>query len=285
MRKDVFDSPEFKEFSRDFDAGMKACDKAPPMNCPVCGNRMGLVMGRGTFDGYQCSGWDCVGIRLTHEDLIDSERFKYACDEAKSRHTAREEMRKRNGFTKHSRLDGDEFESLAANFRKRHGLTKDEAPMALYNDKALQSKWVTEYTAKTPAWCGTCHGYHLPTKEHPMHSLCGGLHAPMPKDIFFDYRGWKFTPPFICMGCGIEVCFRQWAFSRSCGSCDVSQSTTRRLLYRKCFSGPHVKLSTWSAKESDIEESLFVDPGKRLEYPILPKQVPFTPPPQRMRRR
>lgn len=285
MRKDVFESPEFQQFSRILDAGMEACDKAPPMNCPVCDNRMSMVMGRGTFNGYQCRGFSCVGIRLTHEDLIDAERFKIVCDEAKDRHVAREEMRKRNGFTAHHERNDTEFETMAADFRKRHGLTKDKAPMALYNDKALQQKWVKEYKSKTPQFCGTCRGYHIPTKEHPIHSLCDSLHAPMPKDIFFDYRGWKFTPPFICMGCGIEICFRQWAFSRSCGSCDVSQSKTRRLLYYKCFSGPHVKLSTWSAEENDIEEDHFVDPMKRLEYPILPQQKPFTPPPQRIRKR
>ncbi len=268
--KDVFNSPEFKEFSDMLDKSMKACDKAPSMECPVCGNRMGMVMGLGTFDGYQCHGLDCVGIRLTHEDLIDAERFKYVCEEAKARHDAREEMRKRNGFIKGSYQV--EIETISAPFECEYRISKDDLRKALCaGDSKWQKLWKAHYTAHIPAWCGTCRGYHLPTKEHPLHTLCGGIHAPMPKDIFFDYRGWKFSPPFICMGCGIEICFRQWAFSRSCGPCDVSNSKTRRLLYHKCFAGPHIKLPTWSEEENDIQESHFVNPSTRLDYPVLPE--------------
>jgi hypothetical protein len=115
-------------------------------------------------------------------------------------------------------------------------------------------------------WCGTCVGYHPPTEEHPRCKLCHSMHAPMPEGIYFDYRGWKFTPPFICMGCGMEVCFRQWAYSRLCGPCDNGKSKTRRLTGGQCFVGPHVKLPTWDAAQHDLEESGFIDPVNRERY-------------------
>jgi Zn finger protein HypA/HybF involved in hydrogenase expression len=117
-------------------------------------------------------------------------------------------------------------------------------------------------------WCGDCLGYHPPTVEHPSCSLCYSVHIPMLPDIHFNYRGWKFTPPFICMGCGIEVCFRQWAYSRSCGACDVSNSKTYRAPSSKCFAGAHELLPTWSAAEHDIPEDHFLDPKDRDKFPV-----------------
>jgi hypothetical protein len=120
-----------------------------------------------------------------------------------------------------------------------------------------------------------CKREHAPTTEHP---LCrfdkAFLHAPPPKDIYFDFKGWKFRPPFICMGCGIEVCFRQWAFSRSCGACDVGNSPTRRLLYGKCFTGPRELVD--SEAEYFIPESHFVEPTEREKYPVLRRKKPLT---------
>jgi len=120
-------------------------------------------------------------------------------------------------------------------------------------------------------WCIDCKSTHEPTKEHPLCDFSSGsphLHR-MPADIYFEYRGWRFTPPFFCMACGIEVCWHQWAFSRSCGACDVSNSRTARVAYRKCFAGPHTKLADHSEKRGDITEDWFLDPAKRFEYPIL----------------
>jgi hypothetical protein len=117
-------------------------------------------------------------------------------------------------------------------------------------------------------YCADCHGYHLPTTEHPACRFCRfSIHKPPPEDICFDYRGWIFTPPFICMGCGIETCYRQWAFSRSCGPCDVSNSTTRRLLIGKCFAGPH-RLSS-DRTDAFIPADHFVDPSEREKYPPM----------------
>jgi hypothetical protein len=60
-----------------------------------------------------------------------------------------------------------------------------------------------------------------------------------PEGIFFIYKGWRFTPPFHCMYCGVEVGYKQWAFSRSCGGCDVGNSNTAKLHLHQWTAGPH----------------------------------------------
>src|SRR5271168_4478173 len=90
-------------------------------------------------------------------------------------------------------------------------------------------------------WCSDCKSTHTPTEEHP---ICDAekyphLHQKPPSDIFFIYKGWKFTAPFHCMYCGIEVCYKQWAFGRACGGCDVGNSHTAKLHYFQWTAGPH----------------------------------------------
>lgn len=95
-------------------------------------------------------------------------------------------------------------------------------------------------------WCSTCKSQHEPTPEHPICESCGGfphLHLKPPSDIYFNFKGWKFTAPFHCLTCGVEVCYLQWAFSRSCGGCDVSVSHTAKLHYYQWTAGPHVELN------------------------------------------
>lgn len=130
-------------------------------------------------------------------------------------------------------------------------------------------------------WCTTCKRSHEPTEEHPICDADNGinhLHAKPPKDLFIDFRGWRWTAPFICFYCGIEVCFLQWAFSRSCGGCDVSNSHTARLRFHQCFAGPH------ELRDKDdslfIPEDRMVDPGERDKHPVLnPRREPFPPVP------
>lgn len=43
------------------------------------------------------------------------------------------------------------------------------------------------------------------------------------------HRGWRFWPPYACYRCGRRITAFQFAFCRSCGGCDVSNSTTARL--------------------------------------------------------
>lgn len=219
----------FKEFSDSLSAAMADADRAPEILCPACGNSMTKGIGSGRLRSYRCWDMHCVGVEVSVENLCDASNWKAICDDAQQRMRARKEMLERNGA--HSSLSPPK---------------------------------------KNDRWCADCRAYHPPTDEHPICRLCSfGIHAPMPPDIYFNYRGWKFTPPFICMGCGIEVCFRQWAFSRSCGACDVSDSKTRRVLYLQCFAGPHEKLPTWNQEDGDIRQDHFLDPKDAPDYPVL----------------
>ena len=138
--------------------------------------------------------------------------------------------------------------------------------------------------ADTKHYCFTCRKSHPISTKCPQCALSGvedgngrwhgpHLHAPLPADAHLDFSGWRFTAPFICMACGIEICLFQFAFSRTCGPCDVSNSTTHRFyMSRQCFAGPREKLPTWSKKHGhrgDIPEEAFVDPARRLEFQIV----------------
>ncbi len=123
---------------------------------------------------------------------------------------------------------------------------------------------------ETSYWCSDCKTKHKPTSEHPLCLFCiRFLHAPPPEGIYFDFKGWRFTPPFICLYCGIEVCSRQWASSRSCGLCDISHAN-HRLPYGRYFAGPHVLIDPESCPF--LSEKGFVDPVDRDKYP--PKRKP-----------
>jgi hypothetical protein len=109
--------------------------------------------------------------------------------------------------------------------------------------------------------------------------------AALPADLYIDFKGWRFRPPFHCMYCGVEVDPLQWAYSRSCGGCDVGQSHTRRLnvFERRIFAGPH-ELVDPSAEHfipeecflplSNIEKYPVIDPPNPIRMPVLP---PFFP--------
>ncbi|KKM69718.1 hypothetical protein LCGC14_1448090 [marine sediment metagenome] len=67
--------------------------------------------------------------------------------------------------------------------------------------------------AISPAW----------TPEGPEKFLpcCGGNHEPDNPEWHMDFRGWRFTAPWLCICCGKEICARQWSFGRACGPCDT----------------------------------------------------------------
>jgi hypothetical protein len=127
-------------------------------------------------------------------------------------------------------------------------------------------------------WCSTCKQMHSPSENHP---LCATgephLHIPFPADLYIDFKGWRFTAPFHCMGCGIVVCPQQWAFSRSCGGCDVSHSHTRRLSVfdRRFFSGPAEVIDI--KDPYFLEEERFLDPATADKYPVLNPSKPLIP--------
>lgn len=165
------------------------------------------------------------------------------------------------------------FKGMRDEFIALRGISCEQLQRSLIaKEQPLTEEWHQALSA-LPQWCIDCKREHMPTATCvPCTFDAGFLHAPMPKDIYFDYRGWRWTPPFICMGCGIEVCYRQWQFSRSCGACDVSESRTRKLLSGRCFAGPHDKLSSWSAVKHDIPEDHFVDPKDRMKWKARAEQ-------------
>jgi len=61
---------------------------------------------------------------------------------------------------------------------------------------------------------------------------CGGYHKPDQQDTWVDYEGWRFHPPFKCMCCGKEICARQFAYGRCCGSCDIGACNPKNMAYR-----------------------------------------------------
>jgi hypothetical protein len=40
-------------------------------------------------------------------------------------------------------------------------------------------------------------------------------------DAWVEWEGWRFTAPFRCMCCGVETSAEQFAYGRSCGTCDT----------------------------------------------------------------
>jgi hypothetical protein len=124
--------------------------------------------------------------------------------------------------------------------------------------------------AEKEYWCSTCKTKHKPSEAHP---ICPSddfphLHAKFPTDLYIDFKGWRFRAPFHCMYCAVEVCPHQWAFSRSCGGCDVSNSHTARLSIfdGRIFSGPRELID---AKDSHfLTEERFLDPKDAEKFPV-----------------
>jgi hypothetical protein len=127
-------------------------------------------------------------------------------------------------------------------------------------------------------WCSTCKKQHTPTDEHP---ICPSadfphLHAKFPADLYIDFKGWRFRPPFHCMYCGIEVCPHQWAFSRSCGPCDTGDSHTARLpvFGGLIFAGKHELIDPNDTYF--IEADRFILPADAEKYPVRnPRKLPL----------
>ncbi len=55
---------------------------------------------------------------------------------------------------------------------------------------------------------------------------CYGKHELDTDETWVDYGGYRFHKPFRCMCCGKEICARQFAYGRSCGSCDIGACQT-----------------------------------------------------------
>lgn len=100
-------------------------------------------------------------------------------------------------------------------------------------------------------------------------------------DLYIDYKGWRWRAPFLCMRCGAVVDVLQWAYSRSCGGCDVGSSQTARLPVTSyhIFAGPHELID--AEDPHFLEEDRFLTSesfarGLDEAYPVLNPPVVFS---------
>jgi hypothetical protein len=189
------------------------------------------VIGLRRLAGYSCHSYSCVGVEYTIEDLTDAERYRIVTEDLLARKRKRDEMRQRNGW-----IDG-----MTISDADRRGLQ----------------------------FCLTCGGgYHPPTAEHPLCSYDGGVHAPFPSDAYFDFKGWRFKPPFHCMCCGKEICYQQWAYGRSCGTCDTGACTREQLHhhFNGTFCGPNTELVDPVEAAKYNMKMTPIPPAKPLEW-------------------
>ena len=141
-----------------------------------------------------------------------------------------------------------------------------------FADMRTRNGWTNQPDRKTMKYCSECRGWHVPSAEHPICKLCSfGIHAPMPEDIYFDFKGWRFRPPFHCMCCGMEICHTQWAYGRYCGTCDTGHCRTKHLHEFRdgVFCGPNTE--PIDPKEADYyrftpERMRMVPPAKPMEW-------------------
>ncbi len=44
--------------------------------------------------------------------------------------------------------------------------------------------------------------------------------------VWVDFRGHRYTPPWRCLCCGVEVSVEQFCYGRACGRCDTGACQT-----------------------------------------------------------
>lgn len=100
------------------------------------------------------------------------------------------------------------------------------------------------------------------------------------------HRGWRFWPPYGCGRCGRRVTAYQFAFSRSCGGCDLGESRTARLHIcdpRWFIIGP-VQLE--NPKDSALINPMFLSSALKYQFgkqrPRLHRHLPRRPVPKRL---
>lgn len=92
------------------------------------------------------------------------------------------------------------------------------------------------------------------------------------------HRGYRFWPPYACGRCGEPISAHQFAFSRSCGGCDVGQSHTARLF----FGDPHWfvlgKVDLENDKDSALIQPDFIPAHTRRDFAVLNPMRPVPSP-------
>lgn len=81
----------------------------------------------------------------------------------------------------------------------------------------------------------------------------------MAEDIYLDYRGHRFRPPFLCMCCGKEVSQEQWAFGRTCALCDTGKCQSTHPRFHPRFAHEH---PTWWHSNARVMFDNFLDHTK-----------------------
>ena len=96
------------------------------------------------------------------------------------------------------------------------------------------------------------------------------------------HRGYRFWPPYACGRCGEPISAYQFAFSRSCGGCDSSESHTARLSIfdPRWFVLGEVELD--NPGDDALIHPQFLPAYQRRDFaPIHPRLVPRKPMPPR----
>ena len=123
---------------------------------------------------------------------------------------------------------------------------------------------------KTTPWCTVCNQNHEPNSDcvGVADQLTPGfLQLPMPSDLYFDFKGWRFKPPFHCMCCGKLIHWQQWSFGRSCGTCDTGKCGHTRHMPDAIYSGPAELIDKGEADKFRFVSDRFVriDLGEKPE--------------------
>jgi hypothetical protein len=74
--------------------------------------------------------------------------------------------------------------------------------------------------------------------ELPLCPHCLGRHEPDSAEVFVDWQGRRYWPPFRCLCCGKEICARQFAFGRCCGPCDCGACNPGNRSYDPQYAHP-----------------------------------------------
>lgn len=92
------------------------------------------------------------------------------------------------------------------------------------------------------------------------------------------HRGYRFWPPYACGRCGEPIGAYQFAFARSCGACDRSESPTARLSIVDPRWFVLGKAELENAHDSALIHPEFIPAHRRKEFALVDRQRPRIPP-------
>lgn len=86
--------------------------------------------------------------------------------------------------------------------------------------------------------------------------------AELDPDVFVDFGGRRYRPPFRCLCCGTKVSLAQFCYGRLCGSCDVgacqygNRSFNSRARHSRLPRDYYLTISEDAPMEVDASESI-----------------------------